>query len=267
MSIGSAARRLIEITDLVTRCGADMASRRALLGAYREALANPASAMPFSFEVKIRGERWPLRLRASDIFTLAEVLHERQYSLQSKIPERPVVIDAGANVGVTAVWWLANHPGATLHCFEPEPGNVEFLRANVGGRPNVSVHGVALGAEAGSAELTLGEHSAVHSLVMHDVGSRTITVPVWRLDNFLAEQQIAHVDLLKLDVEGFEVEVLQGFGDRLADVAVIAGEAHLDVVEADTFYGLLADNGFEVLWRRPASNPEENVELFEAARP
>ncbi len=267
MSIVSAARRLVEITDLVARFGADMGSRRGLLRAYREALANPASAELYEFEVKIRGERWPLRLRASDIFTLAEVLHEGQYRLESKIPERPVVIDAGANVGVTGVWWLANHPGATLHCFEPEPGNVELLRANVGDRPNVGVHGVALGAEAGTAELTLGEHSAVHSLVMQDVGTRTITVPVWRLDTFMAEHEIDRVDLLKLDVEGFEVEVLEGFGDRLSDVAVIAGEAHLDVVEADTFYGLLADQGFEVLWRRPASNPEENVELFEAARP
>ena len=169
-------------------------------------------------------------------------------------------------MGITGVWWLAHHPGATLHCFEPEPANIELLRANVGSQPGASVHGVALGAEAGSAELTLGEHGAVHSLVMQDVGTRKISVPVWRLDTFMEEQGLDHVDLLKLDVEGFEVEVLEGFGERLDDVGVIAGEAHLDVVDGDAFYGLLADRGFRVLWRKPATNPDENVELFEAAR-
>ena len=250
----------------MVRSAADGTSRRALLGAYREALANPTSDQAFALRVRIRGSEWPLQLRASDVFTLAEILHEGQYDGAVGLPEQPVIFDAGANVGITGAWFLAHHPGASLHCFEPESGNFELLRANLGGRPDVLLHQVALGEEAGTAMLTVSTHGAMHSLIDASVGDRQIEVPVWRLDDYMAESGVDRVDLLKLDVEGFEMEVLRGFGERLDQVSVICGEVHANVVEPTDFYDLVLGRGFELVSRAPAGNEAENVEIFEVAR-
>ena len=257
--------RLDELFSLVVRHAAP-GSRLAMFSAYREAMADPMSSARVELEVRIAGRDWPLRLRASDMFTLAEVLHEGQYVLESELPEAPTIIDAGANVGISAVWLCAHHPGAVLHAFEPEAENFELLAANLSGLENSSAHRVAVGEREGSARLFVAEHGAMHSLADAAVGEETAEVRVIRLADYLSEAGIEHVDLLKLDVEGFEMEALRGLVERLPDVSVIAGEVHENVVEPDVFYRFMSEHGFQTVSRRPVTNPEEPVHMFEVAR-
>jgi FkbM family methyltransferase len=217
--------------------------------------------------LRIGRRRAPLRMRASDIFTLAEILHEGQYDVQSRLPPSPVIIDAGANIGVTATWFLGRCPGARLHCFEPSSANFAYLLANVGTAPGARVTRAALGAESGMATLRLAEHGAMHSTSGGDTALGTESVPCIALADYLATAAVPTVDLLKLDVEGSELEVLRGLRDRLADVRVIIGEVHESLVDPGAFYGYLADHGFSVLWRRYFEGGErDRVHGFEAAR-
>jgi len=182
-------------------------------------------------------------MRRCDIFTIAEILYERQYQLTTHLPKEPVIIDAGANIGVSCIWLLANNPGATLIAFEPAPDNFALLEQNLGHVEGVTLHQEAIGDHAGTVDLHLAKHGAVHSIVDIDVGSETVAVPMVTLKDRLDSHSIKHVDLLKLDVEGSELDVIRGLGDRLDNVDTVVGEVHEHLIDADAFYSLLEHHG------------------------
>jgi FkbM family methyltransferase len=122
------------------------------------------------------------------------------------------VLDIGANIG-----WFSLHlarrvgPAGTVHAFEPEPFNHRLLLANAqaNGLSCIVPHAVALGAETGQALL----HTTAHNGGMHRLYASVccegpaVVVPVRRLDDLLAP---GTVRLVKIDVEGYEPEVLRG---------------------------------------------------------
>jgi FkbM family methyltransferase len=130
------------------------------------------------------------------------------------------VIDAGANRGQFAVFAARRFPGASLICFEPlpEPGGV--LRRALGASGRLTLHQVALGAEAGEAEFHVSAADDSSSLL--PIGPRqratfpgteersTETVQVRRLDEMVRAEQTNSPVLLKIDVQGGELGVLKG---------------------------------------------------------
>jgi FkbM family methyltransferase len=121
-------------------------------------------------------------------------------------------VDVGANVGYFSLLWAASHPKNTAHAFEASPRNLPLLNQNV--RANslddrIAVHDVALGRVAGSAAFDLGPDgvSGWGGLSIDGVGANIVKVGVKRLDEVLRN---AHVDLMKIDVEGAEAWVLMG---------------------------------------------------------
>lgn len=208
-------------------------------------------------------------MRQSDIFTLAEVLHQRQYRLSTPLPREPVIIDAGANIGISSLWFLGLYPKCDLHCFEPEPVNFALLSENLGSIPRVHLRQAALGSLTGSVQLRLADHGAMHSTVNARADAATLEVESVRLEDYLDSSGIERVDLLKLDVEGSELETLRGLGGRLANVQRIVGELHTDVVAENDFYGLVRAGGLEIRSRRrvDSADPLEGAtEIFEARR-
>jgi FkbM family methyltransferase len=255
--------RALEAAHLLARFAADFRTRAALVSCYASLLSSTTSAEPVELRLRLGGRVVPLHMRKSDIFTLGEILHEGQYRLVSRLPESPVIFDAGANVGVSALWFLAQHPGAQLHCFEPEGENFRLLEANLGGRKNVRLTRAALGAQSGEALLHVAEHGAMHSVVDPGAGEGAQRVPQLGLREYVESEGVERIDLLKIDVEGSELDLLLGLGDRIDRVAVIVGELHERFVDEVAFYGLLERHGFRILQRRPAAG-EEGVHLFEA---
>jgi FkbM family methyltransferase len=113
-------------------------------------------------------------------------------------------VDVGANIGYYALM-LANQisPGSEVICIEPEPANLVELRRNIEANhlTNVIVLAAAAAAEEGSAELQRGINGQVIPL-----GGGEITVRTLALDS-LADRAIGFI---KIDVEGYELEVLRG---------------------------------------------------------
>jgi FkbM family methyltransferase len=113
-------------------------------------------------------------------------------------------IDVGANIGYYALM-LANQigPGSEVICIEPEPANLVELRRNIEANhlTNVTVLAAAAAAEEGSAELLCGINGQVVPLGHGEIRVRTLA-----LDR-LAERAIGFI---KIDVEGYELEVLRG---------------------------------------------------------
>ncbi|HEX7477002.1 MAG TPA: FkbM family methyltransferase [Polyangiales bacterium] len=264
-ALGSKVRRVKEARFIVGECAADRRSQAALMTCYASILRDVTDRKEVDFRISLSGRVFPFTMRRSDIFTLGEILHEQQYRLASYVPNNPTIIDAGANIGVTALWFLWQYPGATIHAFEPEPDNFRLLQANFGSHPQVVLNQAGLGAQVGRLQLHLGEHGAVHSFFGE--GGRSLDVQVLTLADYVEKHQIACVDVLKLDVEGSELDVLKGLGEALSRVQVIVGEVHERVVDQRAFYEYLREHGFVVVRRIDFIDGEhEGVHGFEAVK-
>lgn len=127
----------------------------------------------------------------------------------SGVPIR-VVLDVGSNVGAVAKEYLRLFPEARVHCFEPVPATFAQLRASLGGSSRATLHQQAVGTAVGTTKMFIGGNSLTNSLVKSDNHSNEIEVPVTTVDAFCSQHGIRVVDLLKVDAEGFDMEVLKG---------------------------------------------------------
>ncbi|HSM15653.1 MAG TPA: FkbM family methyltransferase, partial [Gemmatimonadales bacterium] len=209
----------------------------------------------------------PFHMRMCDIYTLGEILHERQYQVRSPLPERPTIIDAGANIGVATLRFLGQYPGAKLVCVEPDLGNFLLLQANFDAHSDVTLEQVALGAADESVTLHLAAHGAMHSVVDTAPAVGRLSVSQIRLDTLMDRHCITQIDLLKLDVEGSEFDCVRGLGDRLVNVKVIVGEFHERLVDEDAFYRYLEGWGFQQVHKTYFGTGRSNgVHAFEVVR-
>jgi FkbM family methyltransferase len=171
------------------------------------------------------------------------------------------VIDAGANRGdyVELVCSEASAVSVpvSVHAFEPAASSHALLWARHGGKPNVRINQVALSDRDGE-ELIFSdtEGSPLASMFQRDLRAidieldRSERVRVARLDTYVRETALAHIHLLKVDVEGSEFGVLKGAGDFLNPgfidfIQFEYGGTNLDAgVPLKSFFSLLEPKGF-----------------------
>lgn len=163
-------------------------------------------------------------------FVYNEIFQEGTYD-HLGLPERPLVVDIGAHIGLFLLFVKRMRPRARVLAFEPSPTTARLLRRNteLHRLTDVEIHEVALGGtrEPGVpfAYLPLAPSNSTRYLEQKDLqkavltklwgaefveeahAAQEITVDVERLSSFLGDDP---VDLLKVDVEGAELEVLQG---------------------------------------------------------
>jgi FkbM family methyltransferase len=119
-----------------------------------------------------------------------------------------VFYDVGANVGSYSM--LAAVAGARVHAFEPSPGTASILRRNIDANRldgRVVVHECALGSESGEAIMSRETDTTNHILAEGEAAGCTDRVAVQTLDSIFDDQ---FSSIVKIDVEGFESEVLKG---------------------------------------------------------
>ena len=140
-----------------------------------------------------------------------------------RLPQGGVFVDGGAHIGLVSLQVAARRPDATVYAFEPHPLALEGLRANVALNPSATVHvrPAALSSAAGTLSFSLDRHK---------LGTGDATVPTVTLEQALAADGVARVDVLKLDVEGHELAALQGAEPLLAAQAI--GAVTLEAMDA-----------------------------------
>lgn len=173
----------------------------------------------------------PFRVRINDgpnFYMLhKDVFRRRVYHFDC--PRRdPRVLDCGANIGVTALYFRMVYPKARITAFEPDPTVLQYLTENLeaNGIRDVEVVPAALATRAGSARFladakyagTLSDYAVDDS----DSEVSPITVQCVRLRDYLSEP----VDFLKMNIERAETDVLEDCGDALRNVRSLAVEYH-----------------------------------------
>ncbi len=125
------------------------------------------------------------------------------------------IIDAGAQAGFFSLYCLALNPKVRVYAIEPDENNLEVLEdnLNLNNVPNIEIIAGALAGKSGLRDFYVSYDTHNHSLfkVLTPQITKVTKVKAYSLDDFLNEQEITQVSLLKLDVEGSEYEVLQNF--------------------------------------------------------
>lgn len=152
----------------------------------------------------------------------------RTYPAVPFIREVTTALDVGANIGAATIYLAALYPSARVCALEPAAGAFALLEDNTRNWPNVVRFRHGLGCTDRRAMLYDGAHESVEASLYHSVRSAHDgeTVDIRAPAGFLAEQGIEVVDVLKLDVEGCEVEVLQSLGSRVQAMKVLYVEYH-----------------------------------------
>ena len=133
------------------------------------------------------------------------------------------VFDVGANVGDWAQCAVSSIPTATIHAFEIAPRTVEDLRRRLSDVPRVEINALGLGRQAGTITIRYSPDDPALTTATsypHQVRMISMEAAVTTGDRYMAERGVAHVDLLKLDVEGMEADVLDGFEQAFARNAI-----------------------------------------------
>ncbi len=145
-----------------------------------------------------------------------------------------LLLDAGANRGQFSLMARLLHPGLAIHAYEPLPGEAAVYRQILGTHPGVALHELALGEQAGTAELHVSRSADSSSLLpigelqsrlfphTDEVGKHRVQVAT--LDSLPAHWSGAKRALLKLDVQGFELHTLRGARQALAHCSHVYAE-------------------------------------------
>jgi FkbM family methyltransferase len=175
--------------------------------------------------------------------------------LVQKIGLKPkVIFDVGANVGQTVDFYQSIYPDAKIYSFEPIPRTFEALKKHCTNRANVKCFNIAFGSEKAdmSIQVVQDETSVINSLsdqfqsnLKNDSESyQTVNIKVEKLNDFVKEHGVNKIDLLKIDTEGYEVEVLKGATELLKSgkvAAIICEAGFMRSNPRNTYFGDIND--------------------------
>ena len=126
-----------------------------------------------------------------------------------------VIIDIGANIGNHSIYFSKMNINNTIYGFEPLAETYNMLKRNIelNHLSNVNIYNIALGDKVGYGEIELNGYKT-HNLGLTKVKySNKKDIRFDTLDNFVTKNHITGINLVKIDVEGFEAYVLEGMKD------------------------------------------------------
>jgi FkbM family methyltransferase len=174
-------------------------------------------------------------------------------------PGIQTIVDVGANVGDWSMLAAQAVPGATIHALEVVPETFDRLRANHAARANIVAYPVGLSDAPGEVDVycapgnsSLATCVAGASESIHHAAHPAVRGRVTTGDQFCAEHGIDRIDFLKLDVEGYEPNVLRGFTTALTSGRIKVVQFEYGTVNIlirfllRDFYDLLAPLGMRI---------------------
>lgn len=147
----------------------------------------------------------------------------------------PVIVDGGAHRGGCVGAFRRHAPDASFICFEPDPDLIEEMKQTFAGDAGVKVVHAALGEAPSTATFNINQSRPTNSLLQpaSDLSAsdqdlyrnvRKISVAVVSLDSYCKENAVDKIDILKLDLQGYDYNALLGSKDTLRHVDVVLTE-------------------------------------------
>lgn len=148
-----------------------------------------------------------------DVLTVNEIFCRQDYPAGAHLK---AVLDLGSNIGISALFFLTRNAESRCILYEPDPRNVERLKANLAGyEARYTLVEAAVSDRSGQVEFGI-ESSGRYGGIGLATGE-TIVVPCIHIDDALraAIERFGHVDILKIDTEGVEVQTVRAIDPKL----------------------------------------------------
>ena len=185
--------------------------------------------------------------------TYKELFVQEIYRFTAKT-DSPVILDCGANIGLSSIYFKLNYPNAIVHAYEPDITLFELLKKNIQDNAfsNITLHQAAIWIE--DTNLSFDNKGSEGSHI--DLSGKSVTT-VKALSLASQIDQFDHIDLLKMDIEGAEFEVVQSCIAQLHKVENFFLEYHGKVNETHklvTLLDIVKSAGFNVYIKMAADN-------------
>jgi FkbM family methyltransferase len=200
----------------------------------------------------------------SGLYFLHQIFVEEIYRLPAieNAAEMNVLFDVGANCGFYALTQCVSRPHLQARCFEPQPATFRHLQQNIAANhaaDRVKAVNAAVGAVSGQCELKISPQSSM-GVVASSSGqlldgknrpmiTHSITVPMITLDEYAGQENL-WPDIIKVDVEGYEPEVLKGARRCLSHARFVIAECDTNELAAQN-RSLMTAAGFHLEQRGP----------------
>jgi FkbM family methyltransferase len=137
-----------------------------------------------------------------------------------------LIIDAGANIGLSALYFRMKFHDAKIICFEPETNNFEILRKNILQHNNIEL--VQKGLWSESTDIYLNSGTSAYDFYITDAPTEATIgkIPCISIPDLIKQYGIVRIDILKLDIEGAEKQILASNTEWLDKVECLMIETH-----------------------------------------
>lgn len=193
-------------------------------------------------------------------------------SVVNKIKEARVILDVGANIGSTALMFARLNPNAVIYAFEPH--NVTYKRAlrniSINKFKNIELIQKGLGEQPRVVKLyEVAENNPGANRILEEGNDYPSTeIEIDTIDNIVRQKNLATVDFIKMDVEGYEFSVLKGAINTLLKyhpvlhIELDNGNLQQHNLTANMLLNFLIDAGYTNIYRADdlkKITPEDNL--------
>jgi FkbM family methyltransferase len=182
--------------------------------------------------------------RKQDYVSVYETLLNGEYDFVTSLgitAKNPVILDAGANIGCTALYLLHNFPGAKVVSLEPAPDTYAILSRNHAANPGLDWHIVNRALWSKTARLSLKRMTLSTGHRVQEAGLSDEGIDAIGLPELMTEYGIQKIDLAKLDIEGAEADVIPQIRNLLPQIEIMICEIHGDRMDPKPVLDILFD--------------------------
>jgi FkbM family methyltransferase len=179
-----------------------------------------------------------VRTHESDFDTIQQVFDHREYDIAKRFPHahqrlqrrydqilsegrKPIIVDAGANIGAASLWFGTCYPAAAIVAIEPEAGNATILRKNLADCPHATILEAAIDAEPGFVAVQNDSLGWAVQTERSDAGLRSVS-----MEGAFSASGGDEPFIVKIDIEGFEKELFSSNLDWLHRTFCVIIEPH-----------------------------------------
>lgn len=194
-----------------------------------------------------------------------------------------IMFDIGASTGVYAFEYLKQHPKSIIYCFEPNVKTFKKLQQHTKNDMRISIYNVAVSDTVGKSTFYEANYINSSSLLPFTKHTQkwktpnpsipkletinTYDVDCIRLDDFIKQNDIEHIDYLKIDTQGHDLNVIKSLGGKInivneivAEVQIVDFELYENSSKKEELIEYMKSNGFIIKKiQKWSQNQEENI--------